>query len=235
MSPAPIYLIPSPLGDSELSAIFPPFNLEIINTIDHYIVEELRTARRFLRRMGINKPIDQLFFSELNEHTKNVDFNEYLQPCLEGKAMGLLSEAGTPCIADPGSKVVAKAHQLGIPVKPLIGPNSILLSLMGSGFNGQQFSFNGYLPIERPQRESQILFFESLLKKTGQTQIFIETPYRNNHLFESILHVCAPETRLCIACDLTTENEFITTQSVAKWKKMKIDLHKKPTVFILGR
>ena len=232
---APIYLLPAPLGESEFSTIFPAFNMEIINSIDYYIVEELRTARRFLRKMGINKAIDELTFFELNEHSKGINMNEYLQPCLDGKAMAIMSEAGTPCIADPGHSVVARAHQLGIPVRPLIGPNSIMLSLMASGFNGQQFAFNGYLPVERPQRESQLRFHESLLKKTGQTQIFIETPYRNNHFLDSILTVCAPETRLCVAMNVTTEEEFILTQSISKWRKMNIDLHKKPVVFLLGR
>lgn len=230
-----LYIIPSPLGESDLNRIFPAFNLEIINSIDHYIVEEARTARRLLRKMNINKPIDQLTFSLLNEHTKNVDYKEYLRPCLEGKHVGLLSEAGTPCIADPGNKLVAKAHQLKIEVCPLIGPNSILLALMASGFNGQQFSFNGYLPIEQTKREIELRFFESLLKKNGQTQIFIETPYRNNHLLESILNVCDPATYLCVAVDLTTENEKIISQSISKWRKSKIDLHKKPVVFLLGR
>jgi len=232
---APLYLLPAPLGETNFNILFPPFNLEIINNIDHYIVEELRTARRLLRKMNINKPIDQLSFSLLNEHTKNVNLNEYLTPCLEGKNMGLLSEAGTPCIADPGNSVVAKAHQLGIEVIPLIGPNSIMLALMASGFNGQYFSFHGYLPVDRNQRESEIRFLESLLKKNGQTQIFIETPYRNNHLLDSILSVCAPETRLCVACQLATPEQWIKSQSISKWQKEKIDLHKKPVVFLLGR
>ena len=232
---APLYLIPAPLGEADFSLLFPPFNLEIINSIDHYIVEELRTARRLLRKMNIQKSIDELTFSLLNEHTKNADLNEYLSPCLSGNPMGLLSEAGTPCIADPGSSVVAKAHQLGIEVIPLIGPNSIMLALMASGFNGQYFTFNGYLPIDRNQRETEIRFLETLLKKNGQTQIFIETPYRNNHLLDSFLTVCASETRLCVACNLSTPEQWIKSQSISKWRKEKIDLHKKPVVFLLGR
>jgi len=232
---APLYLLPAPLGEVDFNLLFPPFNLEIINHIDHYIVEELRTARRLLRKMNINKPIAQLSFSLLNEHTKNVNLNEYLSPCLEGKPVGLLSEAGTPCIADPGNSVVAKAHQLGIEVIPLIGPNSIMLALMASGFNGQHFTFIGYLPVERQQLETEIRFLESLLKKNGQTQIFIETPYRNNHLLDSILTVCASETRLCVACNLATSEQWIKSQSVSKWRKEKNNLHKKPVVFLLGR
>lgn len=233
--PAPLYLLPSPIGEADLSHIFPPFNLEIINNINYYIVEDLRTSRRLLRKMDIQKRIDELEFFELNEHTRNVNFDEYLQPCMDGFPMGLMSEAGTPCVADPGNRVVARAHQLGIQVIPLIGPNSILLSLMASGFNGQQFAFNGYLPVERSKREKEILFFETLLKKIGQTQIFIETPYRNNHLLESFVAVCAPETRLCVAYNLTQENQVVISQSISKWKKTKVDLHKQPAVFLLGR
>jgi 16S rRNA (cytidine1402-2'-O)-methyltransferase len=230
-----LYLIPSLLGEAEISASFPVFNTEIINTIDYYVVEELRTARRFLRKLNIQKPIDQLQFFLLNEHTRQADLKEYLEPCLEGKNMGLLSEAGTPCVADPGNKLVEKAHQLGIQVKPLIGPNSILLALMASGLNGQNFCFQGYLPVERKQREKELQFCEKIMQKNGQTQIFIETPYRNNHLLESILSICDPNTKLCVAVQLTSPEEFILTQTVAKWKKYKIDLHKKPTIFIIGK
>lgn len=235
MKKAPLYLIPAPLADVDFSMIFPAFNLDIINEINHYIVEELRTARRLLRKMNINKSIEELTFSEIHEHAKNVNYNEILHPCLEGKPIGLLSEAGTPCVADPGSKVVAKAHQLGIPVIPLIGPNSILLALMASGFDGQRFAFNGYLPVDRTQREREILFYESLMKKNGQTQIFIETPYRNNHFLDSLLTVCAPDTRICVACNLTAPDQLIITQSVSKFKKAAIDIYKKPTIFLIGK
>lgn len=232
---APLYLIPAPLGETDFSTIFPAFNLEIINSIRYYIVEELRTARRLLRKMDILSPIDQLEFFLLNEHSKNINFTEYLQPCLDNNPMGLLSEAGTPCIADPGSKVVARAHQLDIEVIPLVGPSSILLSLMASGFNGQNFAFNGYLPVERDKRESQLCFYESLMKKNGQTQIFIETPYRNNHLLDSIKNVCAPETRLCVAWNMATPGQTVVSQSVSRWRKANYDLHKQPAVFLLGR
>ncbi|MDL2296560.1 SAM-dependent methyltransferase [Bacteroidales bacterium OttesenSCG-928-C03] len=235
MNIAPLYLIPAPLAEVDFSRIIPNFNLEIINEIDYYIVEELRTARRLLRKMGINKRIEELFFSEINEHVKNVNYNEMLQPCLDGHPMGLLSEAGTPCIADPGSKVVAKAHQLEIPVIPLVGPNSILLALMASGFDGQCFAFQGYLPVDRDKREKEMQFFESIMRKNGQTQIFIETPYRNNHFLDSLLSVCAPDTRICVACNLTAPDQLIITQSVSKWRKTKIDIYKKPTIFLMGK
>lgn len=230
-----LYLIPSPLGERDFSCIFPSLNLEIINEIDTYIVEDLRTGRRFLKKMGIQKAIDDLEFFLLNEHTQGVDLNEYLKCCEEGKNVGLMSDAGTPCIADPGNVVVAKAHQLGIEVIPLIGPNSIVLALMASGFNGQNFTFNGYLPVEQDRREEELKFLESRVIKHNQTQLFIETPYRNNHLFQSILRVCQPNTRLCIACNMTTEEQYVKSQSVARWRKENIDLHKKPVVFVLGR
>lgn len=230
-----LYLIPSPLGERDFSCIFPNFNCEIINAIDTYIVEDLRTGRRFLKKLGIKKAIDELEFFLLNEHTQGVDLNEYLKCCEEGKNVGLMSDAGTPCIADPGNVVVAKAHQLGIEVVPLVGPNSIVLALMASGFNGQSFAFNGYLPVEQDRREEQLKVLESKIIKHNQTQLFIETPYRNNHLFQSILRVCQPNTRLCIACNMTTEEQYVKSQSVARWRKENIDLHKKPVVFVLGR
>lgn len=235
MEKGKLYLIPSPLGEKNFGYIFPAFNSEIINSIDVYIVEDLRTGRRFLKKLGIVKPIDDLEFYLLNEHTQGVDLNEYLSCCEEGKNVGLMSDAGTPCIADPGNVVVAKAHQLGIEVVPLVGPNSMVLALMASGFNGQSFAFNGYLPVEQDRRESQLKALEAKIIKTNQTQLFIETPYRNNHLFQSILRVCQPNTRLCIACNMATDEQFVKSQSVAKWKKEQIDLHKKPTVFVLGR
>lgn len=235
MEKGKLYLIPSPLGEQKVSCLFPACNAEIINQIDAYIVEDLRTGRRFLKKMGIKKAIDDLEFFILNEHTQGVDLNEYLKCCEEGRNVGLMSDAGTPCIADPGNVVVAKAHQLGIEVVPLIGPNSIILALMGSGFNGQSFAFNGYLPQEQDRRESQLKALEAKIIKTNQTQLFIETPYRNNHLFQSILRVCQPNTRLCIACNMTTGEQFLKSQSVARWRKEQIDLHKKPTVFVLGR
>jgi len=154
---------------------------------------------------------------------------------MDGKNLGLISDAGTPCVADPGSIIVSRAQQLCIEVVPLIGPTSMLLALMASGLNGQSFAFNGYLPREQPDRERQLRFLESLVKKSNQTQIFIETPYRNNHVFKSILAVCDPATRLCIGVNITSKNQMIKTMTVKKWKSQKLDLHKQPTVFLLGR
>lgn len=234
-----LYLIPTPLGEGAYHDFFPAFNAEIINHINYYIVEELRTARRFLRYAGINKRIDELQFFELNEHTQGVELNEYLKPCLEGHHVGLMSEAGVPCVADPGTIAVAKAHQLGIAVVPLIGPSSILLSLMGSGLNGQNFTFHGYLPVEPYDREKRLKAIEAHAIKTGQTQIFIETPYRNRRMADSICRVCQPATRVCIAAGITTAQQFIKTQSVSKWRKYFEDernlLDKRPCIFLIGR
>lgn len=230
-----LYLIPTPLGERDFSALFPLFNGEIINTIDAFVVENLREARRFLKKAGYKKNFDDVDFQELNEHTKVVNFKDFLKPALAGRDMGLLSDAGTPCVADPGGKVVAEAHQLGIKVVPLVGPNSIILSLMASGLNGQSFAFNGYLPVEQDKRERQLAFCESLMLKNGQTQIFIETPYRNNHLMESIMKVCQPATRVCVAVDVATDTEEIRTQTVAKWRKTTFNYHKRPAIFLIGR
>lgn len=239
MSVGKLYLIPTPIGEGEFNSFFPAFNAEIINEIDYYIVEELRTARRFLRYAGINKRIDELQFFELNEHTQGVELNEYLQPCLDGHHVGLMSEAGVPCVADPGNVAVAKAHQLGIEVVPLIGPSSIILALMGSGLNGQNFTFHGYLPVEPYDREKRLKSLEADAIKTGRTHLFIETPYRNRRMADSICKVCQPATRICIAAGLTTPEQFLKTQSVSKWRKHFEDernlLDKRPCIFLIGR
>jgi 16S rRNA (cytidine1402-2'-O)-methyltransferase len=230
-----LYLIPSPLAECDFAQIFPVYNTEIIQNIDHFIVEDLRTGRRFVKKLGMQKPMESLHFSTLNEHTKGNEMEDLLQPLVEGKNVGLISDAGTPCVADPGSIIVSRAQQLEAEIVPLIGPSSILLTLMASGLNGQSFAFNGYLPREQPDRERQLRFLESLVKKNNQTQIFIETPYRNNHLFKSILAVCDPAMRLCLGVNITSENQMIKTMTVKKWKSQKLDLHKQPTVFLLGR
>jgi len=230
-----LYLIPSPLAGCEFTKIFPAFNSEIIQEIDNFIVEDLRMGRRFVKKMGMKKQIESLHFYTLNEHTKGNEIESLLQPLLAGSPVGLISDAGTPCVADPGSIIVSRAQQMDIEVVPLVGASSILLALMASGLNGQLFAFNGYLPREQPDRERQLRFLESLVKKSNQTQIFIETPYRNNHVFQSILAVCDPAIRLCLGIDITSENQIIKTRTVKKWKAQKLDLHKKPTVFLLGR
>ena len=235
MKTGTLYLIPSPLAECDFAKIFPAFNSEVIQEIDHFIVEDLRTGRRFVKKLGMKKPMETLQFSTLNEHTKGTEIADLLQPLMEGKNLGLISDAGTPCVADPGNVIVSRAQQADIEVVPLIGPNSILLALMASGLNGQSFAFNGYLPREQPDRERQLLFLETLVKKSNQTQIFIETPYRNNHVFKSILSVCDPAMRLCLGMNITAENQMIKTMTVKKWKVQKLDLHKQPVVFLLGR
>jgi len=230
---ANLYLIPSPLGEGAFTNIFPDFNLQIINDIDYYIVEDIRTERRLLKKMGIRKAIDDLTFFHLDKHTPNIDIKSFLAPCLEGHHVGLLSDAGVPCVADPGHLIVTEAHRLGIRVIPLIGPCSIILSLMASGFNAQNFAFHGYLPVEQPDRERKLKQLENDILKHKQTQIFIETPYRNNHVLNSILSVCSPHLRLCIAANLTTENETIISQTIAQWKKKPANFHKQPAIFLL--
>ena len=230
-----LYLIPSPLAECDFAKLFPIYNSEIIQDVEHFIVEDLRTGRRFVKKLGMLKPMDMLHFSTLNEHTKGDEIETLLQPLKDGKSLGLISDAGTPCVADPGNIIVSRAQQLDCAIIPLIGPNSILLALMASGLNGQSFAFNGYLPREQPDRERQLYFLESIVKRNNQTQIFIETPYRNNHVFKSILAVCDPAMRLCLGVNITSENQMIKTMTVKKWKAQKIDLHKQPTVFLLGR
>lgn len=234
MTKGKLFLIPAPLGEIDFSMIFPDFNSKIIQDIDYFIVEELRTGRRFIKKLGMKKPIESLDIQLLNEHSKPKDCDNYLQPCLKGHHVGLLSEAGTPCVADPGNIIVAHAHKIGIEIVPLIGPNSILLALMGSGFNGQNFAFNGYLCRDRKDREKELRFFESILMKSGQTQIFIETPYRNNHFFQSMLAVCKPHLKVCLATNLASDQQSIRTKTIEAWQKETVDIHKQPTVFLLG-
>lgn len=233
MKKGKLFLIPTTIGETKIDKVLPMYNFGILNQIDYYIVEELRTARRFLKKSGINKAIDDLFFYVLNEHSKPEEIFNYLEMIDKGENIGLLSEAGVPCIADPGADIVKIAQEKNIDVIPLIGPSSILLSLMSSGFNGQNFAFLGYLPIDKKQRTDKLKDIERNIYQNNQTQIFIEAPYRNNQLIEAILNTCRNEIMLCIACELTTDNEFIKTKSISEWKKIKFDFHKKNTVLLL--
>ncbi len=233
MKSGTLFLIPVFLSDTNTNDVFPSVNMEIINSLNDFIVEDLRTARRFLRKVGYNKDFEKVNFHLLNEHTNSPDIYTYLDKVKIGQNIGLMSEAGTPCVADPGFEIVSLAHQLGIKVKPLIGPSSILQALMGSGFNGQQFVFHGYLPIDKYERRKTILNIQNKARNNNQTQIFIETPYRNNKLLTDILTLCADNTLLCIASDITGENEFIKTKSISDWRKINLDIHKKPTVFLI--
>jgi 16S rRNA (cytidine1402-2'-O)-methyltransferase len=228
-----VYLIPNTLGDSRPGDVIPAGVIEILHSLDHFIVENIRNARRFLVKTGYPRTIDNIIFFELNKHTPESDIPGFLFPCEQGKDIGLLSEAGVPAIADPGAAIVEIAHRKGIRVVPLTGPSSILMALMASGFNGQSFSFRGYLPVDKQELSTALKDLEARSKRENQTQIFIETPYRNMRLLEEILSVCKPGTKLCIAKNLTTDAESIEVRSIGEWKKSKTDLDKQPAVFLI--
>jgi 16S rRNA (cytidine1402-2'-O)-methyltransferase len=233
LMPGKLYLIPSLLGDSAPEEVLPQAVFEIIKRIDCYIAEDIRTARRFLKKAVTKVEIDNLRFFELNKYTPDEDLAGYLQPAVAGKDMGLLSDAGAPCIADPGSKITMLAHRTGIPVVPLVGPTSIMLALMASGLNGQFFTFHGYLPVKKAERIKAIKRIEKESINKRQSQIFMETPYRNAAMLEDLTRVCNPSTLLCVACDITLGSEFISTREIADWAKKKPDIHKRPAIFIL--
>ncbi len=229
-----LFLIPASLGEADISSVWPVGHQDIINTIGVFIVENIRTARRFLKKAGYKLSFDDAIFHVLNKHTSESESVVFLNAAMGGKPVGLLSEAGCPGVADPGQLIVSEAHARGIPVKPLVGANSILLALMASGMNGQMFSFHGYIPIDKKMRIQKIKELESISQRTGATQIFMETPFRNNQLTEDLLKNCHPATRLCIAAELTAPNEYIASKSIAEWRKTKIqDLHKRPSIFLL--
>jgi 16S rRNA (cytidine1402-2'-O)-methyltransferase len=231
-----LYLIPSTLGDnSELNAVLPINIQRTTIKLKIFIVEELRTARRFLKRIDNTIDIDLLTFLEYNEHSVKTDVSPYIAPLLKGHDVGLLSEAGLPCIADPGQEIVREAHSHGIEVYPLTGPSSIMLALIASGGNGQNFAFNGYLPVDKYARRNKIRQVESIAKQFGQTQVFIETPYRNNQLLEAIIENCHDETLLCVAVDITLPTQNVICKPIKLWKKKKTDINKKPAVFVMYR
>jgi 16S rRNA (cytidine1402-2'-O)-methyltransferase len=227
-----LFLIPTPLGEADFKTIFPEIIKEVISKIDFYIVENEKSARRFIKQIYPEKNQADLTIFQLDKHDKTAYLNEFVQPLLNGKDMGLLSEAGLPAIADPGSLVVALAHQKNISVKPLVGPSSLMLALMGSGLNGQKFSFEGYLPKESSDLKKRLKHLEQLSLKNNCSKICIETPYRNNKLLQNFIKFLHPNTKLCIACDLTLPTEYIKTLTVKEWRKKQPDLHKRPTVFI---
>jgi 16S rRNA (cytidine1402-2'-O)-methyltransferase len=226
-----LYLIPTTLGGESWSDVIPELVANISRSINYFVVEDVRTARRYLSKLGMPKPIDTLNFELLNEHTPEVDVEKLLNPILNGESVGLLSEAGVPAVADPGANLVALAQRKGIKVVPLTGPSSIILALMGSGLNGQNFAFVGYLPVKSPDREKRIRQLEQRARDEKQTQLFIEAPYRNNHLLGALISTLHPETMLCIAADITLPTEFVVTKSVKEWTKNLPDLHKRPTIF----
>ena len=233
MHPGTLYLIPVPLAENASAKSFTPYLQETINHINEYIVENSKTARRFLKEAGLKTPQSELIVHDYGKHKRDGSLIDFFSGLLAGKDVGLMSEAGCPGVADPGAEIVALAHQKGIRVIPLVGPSSILLALMASGFSGQSFTFHGYLPIDKAQRAHKIKDLEAQAEKYKQTQIFIETPFRNNPMLEEILRSCKAETGLCIACDLNAESEFIQTKSIKDWKNNIPDLHKRPTIFLL--
>ena len=228
-----LYLIPCTLGDTPVETVLPAFNTRIVQGIRHFIVEDVRSARRFLKRVDRDIDIDALTFYPLNKHTSPEALSGYLRPLEAGEPMGVISEAGCPAVADPGADVVAIAQRRGLRVVPLVGPSSIILSVMASGFNGQSFAFHGYLPIEPGERAKRLKALEQRAYAESQTQLFIETPYRNNKMVEDILQNCRPQTRLCIAANLTCEGEYICTRTVREWRGHVPDLAKIPCIFLL--
>lgn len=228
-----LYLIPVQLSDGDLAAVLPAANTGIVREIKHFIVENVRSARRFLKKCDRSINIDELTFYELNRHTDLRDIASYLAPLEAGSAMGVISEAGCPAIADPGADVVAIAQRKGLKVKPLVGPSSILMGLMGSGFNGQSFAFLGYLPIDGGDRQRKFKEMEHNILHNDQTQIFIETPYRNNALVATMIKSLPSHLKLCVASDITGEKESITTRSIKEWGKVEYDFSKTPTIFLL--
>ena len=229
-----LFLVPVPLADNAAHKTYTQYLKETINQLSEYIVENEKTARKCLKEAGLTIPQSQLFIHDYGKHQRGGSLGEFFTGLESGRNVGLMSEAGCPGIADPGADIVAEAHKRGIKVVPLVGPSSILLALMASGFNGQSFTFHGYLPIDKVLRAKRIKELETNSARFSQTQLFIETPFRNNSILEEVLRTCSPKTRLCIACNLTGEDEFIKTQTITDWKKNIPDLHKKPAIFLLA-
>ncbi|MCQ2608233.1 MAG: SAM-dependent methyltransferase [Bacteroidales bacterium] len=227
-----IYLIPSEMGDQKAEQLFPAFNKQIIMEINYYIVENARTIRRFIKKICPEKNISEAILFEIDKHSPASEIEAMMQPLFDGHNIGIISEAGMPCIADPGNLVVARAHEKGIQVIPLVGPNSIIMALISSGFNGQNFAFHGYIPIKE-ERKKMILQMEATAARTGQTQIFMETPYRNQQLFTDLTTHLKPSTKLCIATDITLQTEEIKTRTISEWKKCPPNIQKRPSIFLI--
>ena len=233
MSEAKLILFPVPLSEGDIDHVLPAWNVQLVKDVKFFIVENVRSARRFLKKCCREIDIDSLTFFTLNRHTQAAEIESFIAPLLAGNDMGVISEAGCPAIADPGADVVAIAQRKGYKVVPLVGPSSILMSVMGSGFNGQSFAFHGYLPIDASQRTNAIKKLEGRIYSENQTQLFIETPYRNNKLAEELIRTCRPSTKLCIASNITCEDEYIHTRPVKEWAGKVPDLSKKPTIFLI--
>lgn len=229
-------MVPCPIADDgDMARVLPKYNADIVRSINYFVVENLRTGRRFLSRVGMGRPIDTLKMAELNEHTAPAEVEALIAPILAGEDCAMISEAGCPGVADPGAALAALCHRHGVRVVPLVGPSSILLALMASGMNGQSFAFNGYLPVKTPERQRALRTLERRARSEHQSQIFIEAPYRNRQLLEAIVATCAADTRVTVAVDITAESERIVTRTVAEWRRaMPDDLHKRPAIFIIG-
>ena len=234
MNKGKLYLIPTVLSDDTQESVLPTIITNHIKEINVFIVENIRTARRHIKKIYREKDINNTTFYSYGKHDKLNLEEDFLPHILNGENIGILSEAGLPCIADPGSKIVAYAHDFHIDIVPLVGPSSILLALMSSGMNGQSFAFTGYLPIDKGERKKVIRNLENAAKKNGQTQIFMETPYRNNQLLDTLKAQCNKKTRLCIAANITSKTEFIQTKTIEEWKQTKVDIHKQPSIFLLS-
>ena len=233
---AALYLIPVTLGDTPHENVLPSNNAQVVSGIRHFVVEEIRTARRFLRRMDREFPIDECTFFEMGKHADSSRFAEYLAPISKGHSVGVISEAGCPAVADPGADVVSIAQKRNVRVVPLVGPSSMILAVMASGLGGQSFAFNGYLPVQDGDRAKRLKQLESRAWAEGQTQLFIETPYRNRKMFDTMCATLRPDTRMCIAAGITTSDEWIRTQTIRDWKRTGMpDLGKVPAIFLIGR
>ena len=230
-----LFLIPTTLGNENPLEVLPEKVKNILQGLDEFIVENEKTARRHIKQLFPKKSQQSLILKSLNKFTEAAELPTFLDACKEGRDMGLMSEAGCPGVADPGAEIVKIAHREGIQVIPLVGPSSILLAMMASGMNGQSFSFHGYLPIDKKARKQEIKFLERLSAEKDQAQIFIETPYRNNQMLQDLVQNLHPETRICVACDLTLSSEFVVTRTASDWKKSKTDLHKRPAIFIIQK
>lgn len=228
-----LFLIPTPLAENSIDKLLTPQIQQVIRSLDYFLVENVRTARRFISSLKLGIVIEKLHFEVLDKKTKPDELSNLCRPLLNGTNIGIMSEAGCPGIADPGNLAVTFAHKNGIEVIPLVGPSSIFMALMASGFNGQSFAFHGYLPIDKQKRINSIKKLERDARQKKQTQIFMDTPFRNDQLLADMLKTCQQDTRLCIARDITGSNEYIITQTVKEWRKAKIDLHKVPTIFLL--
>ena len=230
-----LYLLPTTLGENEPLEVMPYSVKTMVELIDHYIVENEKSARRFIKKITPKKSQPSLTIMKLDKYAEELETRTFLDVCEQGISVGLLSEAGVPAVADPGATIVKLAHEKGIKVVPLVGPSSILMALMASGMNGQNFAFNGYLPIDNSDRKKAIKDLEKLSKEKNQSQIFIETPYRNEKMFTDLKSALTPATLLCIAVDITLPKEYIKTYSIADWKKQSPDLHKRPAIFIIQK